>query len=186
MREGIVNALVHRDYGIAGAKCQLSVTPDTIEVRSPGRPVEPITTEQLQSFNAPMLSRNPTLHYVFGRMELAEERGLGLRSMKRRAEAAGLPLPRYTWNDPYLVLTLYRGPESVTRTLSADVLAALNDDERAAWELAARTQDLSSSKLVQTLGFDERKARRILNKLLKLKLILRVGKGPTTRYEVVS
>jgi len=185
VREGIVNALVHRDYGIAGAKCQLSVTPDTIEVRSPGRPVEPITTEQLQSFNAPMLSRNPTLHYVFGRMELAEERGLGLRSMKRRAEAAGLPLPRYMWNDPYLVLTVYRRPESVTRTLPADVLAALNDDERAALELAARTRGLSSPKMAQLLGFDERKARRILNKLVQLKLVRRFGKGPTTRYQVL-
>ena len=32
--------------------------------------------------------------YVFARMELAEERGLGLKSMKTRAEAAGVPLPR--------------------------------------------------------------------------------------------
>ena len=76
VREGVVNALVHRDYAIEGAKCQLLVTPDTITVKSPGKPVEPITLEQMQSFNAPMLSRNPVLHYVFARMELAEERGL--------------------------------------------------------------------------------------------------------------
>ena len=85
VREGIVNALVHRDYSITGAKCQLIVTPDQIEIRSPGGPVEPVTLKQMQSFNAPMLSRNPVLHYVFARMELAEERGLGLVSMKRRA-----------------------------------------------------------------------------------------------------
>ena len=34
VREGIVNALVHRDYGIQGGKCQLEVTPDTVVVRS--------------------------------------------------------------------------------------------------------------------------------------------------------
>ena len=89
-REGMVNALVHRDYAIAGAKCQLAVTADTITVKSPGKPVEPITLAQLQAFDAPMLSRNPILHYVFARMELAEERGLGLKSMKARAEAAGM------------------------------------------------------------------------------------------------
>lgn len=43
VREGVVNALVHRDYGIAGAKCHLVVTTDTIQVRSPGPPVPPIT-----------------------------------------------------------------------------------------------------------------------------------------------
>jgi ATP-dependent DNA helicase RecG len=82
VREGVVNALVHRDYDVKGAKCQLSVTPDLIVVQSPGRPVKPITVEQLQSFDAPMVSRNPLLHVVFSRMEMAEERGLGLKSMK--------------------------------------------------------------------------------------------------------
>ena len=53
VREGIVNALVHRDYDIKGAKCQLIVTPDTIVLKSPGRPIKPITVEQLQSFDAP-------------------------------------------------------------------------------------------------------------------------------------
>lgn len=70
------------------------VTPDTIVIKSPGGPVEPITLEQLQSFNAPMLSRNPTLHYVFGKSELAEERGLGLKTMRESATQAGLPLPK--------------------------------------------------------------------------------------------
>src|SRR5690606_29468173 len=82
VREAIVNALVHRDYDIEGAKIQLVVSPDTIVVKSPGAPVPPITLEQLQSFNAPMLSRNPVLHYVFSEMKLAEERGLGLASLK--------------------------------------------------------------------------------------------------------
>jgi ATP-dependent DNA helicase RecG len=77
VREGIVNALVHRDYDIKGAKCQLVVTSDTVVIRSPGGPIEPITLEQLRSFNAPMVSRNPILHVVFAKMELAEERGLG-------------------------------------------------------------------------------------------------------------
>ena len=62
VREAVVNALVHRDYQIKGAKCQLSVTQDIIVVKSPGGPIEPITLEQLQSFSAPMLSRNPMLH----------------------------------------------------------------------------------------------------------------------------
>ena len=133
IREGVVNALVHRDYAIEGAKCQLIITPDTITVKSPGRPVEPIALEQMQSFKAPMLSRNPALHYVFAQMELAEERGLGLKSMKARAEAAGLPLPRYAWEAPYLVLTFYRSAAGVVRDLNPAVLEHLKAEERGAW-----------------------------------------------------
>jgi ATP-dependent DNA helicase RecG len=185
VREGIVNALVHRDYSIEGAKCQLVVAPDIIEIRSPGGPVEPITLQQMQSFGAPMLSRNPVLHFVFAQMEMAEERGLGLKSMKRRAEEAGLPLPRYAWADPYLVLTLYRSPEGVTRTLNPLVLAELNADERAGWEFLTGRAIVSSNELMRQLGFDEKKAQRILKKLMQVNLIRRVGKGRATRYEVI-
>jgi len=57
VREGVVNALVHRDYSIKGAKCQLIVSEDTIVVKSPGQPIEPITLDHMQAFDAPMLSR---------------------------------------------------------------------------------------------------------------------------------
>ena len=34
-RERVGNALVHRDYAIEGAKCQLVVTPDAVTVKPP-------------------------------------------------------------------------------------------------------------------------------------------------------
>ncbi len=184
-REGVVNALVHRDYSITGAKCQLVVTPDTIVIKSPGQPVAPITLQQLQAFNAPMLSRNPTLHYVFGRMELAEERGLGLKTMRESATQAGLPLPKYTWEDPYLVLTLYRSPSGALVDLSPQIFARLNKDERRAWQFMVGRESVTSPELMTALGFDERKAQRVLKKLLEVGLIRRGGKGRATRYHVI-
>lgn len=186
VRESIVNALVHRNYDIAGAKCQLVVTPDTIVIMSPGEPVEPITLAQLQSFIAPMLSRNPVLHYAFAKMELAEERGLGLKSMKARASEAGLPLPTYSWNAPYLTLTLFRSPAGAVRSLAPDVRNRLNDDEKASWEFIVGQQTVTRAELMKHLNFDERKAQRILKKLQETELLRRLGSGPTTRYEVIQ
>lgn len=183
-REGIVNALVHRDYSIQGAKCQLVVTPDTVVIRSPGRTVEPITLEQMQAFSAPMLSRNPALHFVFAQMELAEERGLGLRSMRDRAQAAGLPLPAYSWDDPYLVLTLYRSPGSAICTIPATVLAALSAEERKGWEFIASQSQLSRAVYERHMGFDKRKAQRHLGKFCDLGLLRRKGASSSTEYEV--
>jgi ATP-dependent DNA helicase RecG len=96
IREAVVNALIHRDYDIAGQKCQLVVNADTITIKSPGGPIAPITLEQMRSFTAPMKSRNPMLHYVFARMGMAEEQGYGLSSLKAEAEKLGLPLPSYS------------------------------------------------------------------------------------------
>lgn len=185
VREGVVNALVHRDYAIEGAKCQLIVNADTITVKSPGGPVEPITLEQMQSFTAPMLSRNPVLHYVFARMELAEERGLGLKSMKARAQAAGLPLPRYAWEAPYLVLTMFRTTEGVFRVLDEVVLRELTTGERKGWSFLAGCTTATQSEYAQHSGVTARTAQRHLTHFVGLGLLRRRGKGPATMYEVV-
>jgi ATP-dependent DNA helicase RecG len=184
VREGLVNALIHRDYDIAGAKCQLTVTEDTVTIRSPGRPPEPITIEQLQSFTAPMLSRNPVLHYVFGQMGLAEEQGLGIRTMMTGAERLGLPLPKYTWDDPYVVLTIYRTPWSASRTLPGNVLDSLNDDERRGWEFLATRTTSTRAEYESHMGIDKRKAQRHLQRFVVLGLLWKVGTGSATGYEV--
>ena len=184
-REGIVNALVHRDYDLGGAKCQLVISADTVVVKSPGGPVEPITLKQLQSFDAPMLSRNPALHYVFAKMELAEERGLGLKSMRARASALGLPLPTYGWDNPYLVLTMFRTAASALDTLAPAVRKGLKVDEQAAWEFAISKPSVSTLELMERIGLDERKAQRVIKRLLDTGLLKRVGRGPATRYVAV-
>ncbi len=185
VREGIVNALVHRDYGIEGAKCQLVVTPDTITVKSPGRPVEPITLEQMQSFNAPMLSRNPVLHYVFARMEMAEERGLGLKSMRNCAQQARLPLPKYSWDAPYLVLTIYRSAAAAVSDLQGEVLEALNKAERSGWEWLATKQTVTSSEYAAAMQAPNRTALNHLKHFTELGLVRKFGSGPATRYDVI-
>lgn len=184
VREGIVNALVHRDYDITGAKCQLVVTPDTIVIKSPGAPVDPITLEQLRSFNSPMLSRNPVLHYVFGKMELAEERGLGLKSMKARASDLRLPLPKYEWENPYLVLTLYRNAAAAGAVLSREVLESLSKSELAGFGWLTSKGKTKSSDYAAAMKLDERTARRHLNHFLKLALVRKTGAGNATEYEV--
>ena len=185
VREAVVNALIHRDYDIRQGKCQLVITADTITVKSPGGPLPPITLEQLRAFNAPMLSRNPELHYVFARMEMAEERGLGIKSLRNRAEQLGLPLPRYAWEDPYLVLTLFRNQEAAARALTPDVLVSLSNAEQRGWQWMATKGRAKSGQYAKAMQVEDRTARRHLNRFLELGLVRKVGSGPSTEYEVV-
>ena len=185
VREAVVNALVHRDYGIREGKCQLVVTAETIVVKSPGGPVSPITLEQLQAFNAPMLSRNPELHYVFAKMEMAEERGLGLRSLKNRAQEGKLPLPKYSWEDPYLVLTIYRNIEAASGTLTPRVLESLTESEQKGWQWLATKGRTKSSQYAKAMRMEDRTARRHLNHFVELRLAKKSGSGPSTEYEVI-
>ena len=185
IREGIVNAIVHRDYSIAGAKIQLIVTDESVQIRSPGHPVSPITLEQLQSFNAPVVSRNPTLHYVFNRMGLAEERGLGLKSLRSKAETAGLPLPRYSWSAPDLVLTIYRSGESAVEMLPDDIRKQLNDKELAGFEWLVKKGVITSREYAESQGLEKRAASLHLSKLTELGIVERIGEGKATKYRAI-
>jgi len=184
VREAVVNALIHRDYAIEGGKCQVVVTEDTVTVRSPGKPPPPITLEQLQSFTAPMLSRNPALHFVFARMGMAEEQGLGVGSLRDRSKELGLPLPRYTWDAPYLVLKLYRSAKSVIRELPANVLESLNAEERRGWEYLATKTACTRAAYEQHMGVDTRKAQRHFKRFVGLGLLRKIGASTSTSYEV--
>ena len=184
VREGVVNALVHRDYDISGAKCQLVVTQEKIEIRSPGKPVDPITLEQMQSFEAPMLSRNPTLHYVFAKLGMAEERGLGLKSMKERASKGGLPLPRYEWRDPYLTLTLFPSSAGSVAALPPKVVSELSEAEQSGWQWLTTKGIVTSGEYADAMDVNARTARRHLQQFANLGLVRVVGAGRGTRYEV--
>lgn len=184
IREGLVNAIVHRDYGEEKAKCQLFVYPSRVEIHSPGNPVAPNTLAQLQSFDAPMLSRNPILHFVFSRMRLAEERGLGLKSMRDKSEQLGLPQPRYSWRDPYLILTIFTSPSGAQLAVPADVWEQLSDIERVGWNWLASVGKTKSPEYAKALGVDARTARRHLNQYVDLGLAEKTGAARTTEYRV--
>jgi ATP-dependent DNA helicase RecG len=181
VREAVVNALIHRDYDIAGQKCQLVVNADTITIKSPGGPIAPITLEQMQSFTAPMKSRNPVLHYVFARMGMAEEQGFGLTSLKKQAEKLGLPLPSYSMEGDSLVLTIYRSKSAATATLGA-ILEDLTNEEQEGWRFVASRTDTTQSDYARNLRVSARTAQRHLSHFVQLGLLRRVGRGPATEY----
>jgi len=186
VREAVINALIHRDYDIKGAKCQLVVTEDAITIKSPGTPPPPITMGQLQSFNAPMMSRNPLLHYVFAHMGLAEERGLGVKTLKADAEKEGLPLPRYAWAAPYLSLTLYRSTAGAERTLDAGILASLSKAERAGWQWLSTRDSITAGEYAAAMRIPRRTAQHHLNRFKNLRLVRPEGSGRSTKYQVLS
>lgn len=170
-REGIVNALVHRDYGIGGAKIQIEATSNSICIKSPGEPIDPITLEQLQSFQAPTLSRNPLIHRVLSRLKFAEEQRLGMRTLR-----AYSPKPTYKFETPYLVLELRRalaGPQSLT------------DGESNALSWLERATEGSSTEYAAFARINSKSARERLNSLVGKGLATRSGKARATRYQPV-
>jgi len=184
VREAIINALVHRDYDLAGATCHLVITTDTVTVRSPGAPLPPVTVEQLQAFTAPMFNRNPKLQFAFGGTKLVEGRGLGMRTLGEAATKYSLPLPKYAFDGIYLNLTIYRHPQAAVQALASDVLEKLSKSERSGWQWLSTKGHANSSDYAAQMGLDDRTVRRHLNQFLRLGLVRKAGAGRSTEYRI--
>ncbi len=125
------------------------------------------------------------LHYVFANMELAEARGLGLETMMKIAQDASLPLPRYSWEEPYLVLTLHRAVKGIEETLDARILDQLGKSEREGLKWLSTKELVSAAEYSGAQGLEKRAGSLHLKKLVKFGLVEKVGAGRSTKYRFV-
>ncbi|MEO8147118.1 MAG: ATP-binding protein [Bacteroidia bacterium] len=185
LREAVINAIAHRDYNEEGAKSSLEIDNDKIVVKSPGAPLPSISLEQLNAFNAPSISRNPIITYVFNLMGYVEETGFGMRALKSLNEKHGLPLPEYNFHRPFLTLTFPRSMKAVQKVTNKKVLSNLTDDEIEGYELVKGRGDVSTKEYAEHFNLSQRSATRHLSNMYKLKLIDTNGenlKSPKLRY----
>ena len=78
VREAVVNALVHRDYSIAGAEIMLVIFADRLEITSPGRLPNTITTDGIKA--GARSARNQTLVNIMRDYGYVDARGMGVRN----------------------------------------------------------------------------------------------------------
>jgi ATP-dependent DNA helicase RecG len=77
LREVIVNALIHRDYSIAGTDITLAIFADRLEITSPGRLPNTATVETLKT--GFRYARNQTLVNIMRDYRYVDFRGMGIR-----------------------------------------------------------------------------------------------------------
>ena len=78
VREAVVNALVHRDYSIAGTDIMLVIFADRMEIVSPGRLPNTVTVEGIKS--GMRYARNQTLVNIMRDYGYVDARGMGVRN----------------------------------------------------------------------------------------------------------
>jgi ATP-dependent DNA helicase RecG len=171
LREAIINAIVHRDYDLEGAPIYFEINNDAIIIKSPGKPVEPIKIEQIKNFNAPSLCRNPKIMYIFDQLDLAEQRGLGFKTIKDLPGKYEKPLPIVTWENPYLVFTFPRDSKALKKLDTTPGLQQLNEEELKGYEWIKTINEVSARDYSNHFNFSDKKAQRHLSKMKQLGLL---------------
>lgn len=179
LREALVNALAHRDYGLQGATIDVTVWDDRVEVRSPGPLPGHITLDNMRDEH---YSRNPRIMRTLKTLGLVEEYGEGIDRMYREMESRLLAPPIFEAT-----------PGSVTVTLLNHALVDLEDqawlltlggeptaDERRALVVARRDGAVTPRDLRRMLP--NAKVEAVLAGAVAKGLLTRVGQRGGARY----
>ncbi|NLE76956.1 MAG: DeoR family transcriptional regulator, partial [Chloroflexi bacterium] len=176
LREVLVNAVAHRDYGIRGEGIRILMYADRVECYSPGRLPGHVTVENLVQER---FSRNPVIVQVLADMGFIERLGYGIDRMIAQMESLALPPPAFRETANGFVVTLF-GPGQELLTLSAPPAQwaglSLNPRQEAALEFVARQGRITNREYrdLQPEISDET-ARRDLADLVDQGLLLKIG-----------
>ena len=79
--EGIVNALIHRNYLEVGSEVHIDIYDDRLEIYSPGGMCDGINVQDRDIMLVPSRRRNPVIADVFQRLNYMERRGSGFKKI---------------------------------------------------------------------------------------------------------
>ena len=181
LREAIVNALAHRDYGLHGSTVDVTVWDDRVEVHSPGPLPGHIT---LDNMRAEHYSRNPRIMRVLKTLGLVEEYGEGIERMYREMESRLLEPPVFTATGSSVTVTLYnRSVVDVEEQLWLQALDGEHltaDERRLLVEVRRAGGSITPRRLREVVPHPD--VRRLLAQAHARGLLARIGTRGGSRY----
>ena len=177
VREGLVNALAHRDYSSFSSGASLLVYPDRVEIWNSGKLPDGWTASKLRH-NHPSIPRNPDIaNFLFIR-SLMEQIGRGTQRMIEDCREAGLPAPTWRVDEDGITLTLY---SKASREAPS---ARLTERQLRLVESMDEGDTIRLREYVERFAPDvtERQAQRDLHELREADLLRLQGGGRSAHY----
>lgn len=184
VREALVNAVAHRDYGVRGEGIRIALFLDRLECYSPGRLPGHVTVDNIVEER---FSRNESLVQVLADYGLIERLGYGIDRMIEQMEQAGLSRPEFRETAAGFLVTLRGQLFEANTTAGIDtrewVRQGLNERQIAAL-LHLTEQRRITNRDLQELAPDvsAETIRRDLADLVERGLLLKVGEKRATYY----
>jgi ATP-dependent DNA helicase RecG len=103
LREGVINAVAHRDYFEQGANVVVEIFDNRVEISNPGGLSKGLKPE---NFGKHSLTRNPLIAGLLHRCKYIEKAGTGIQRMRDGMRDAGLPSPKFEFSSFFAVTFL--------------------------------------------------------------------------------
>lgn len=105
LREGLLNALIHRDYSKVSSTVNIEIFPEKLVITNTGRLLEVMTVKDLKKDHGSIL-RNPDIAYICYVRRYIEMLGTGTLRMMANCKENDYPLPAWKTKGDNLELTL--------------------------------------------------------------------------------
>ncbi len=175
IREAIVNALMHRDYGLPES-VQVRVFPNRMEVWNPGH----LPEEYVHGTSLVSHPHNPDIARMFYLRRLAEMMGIGIVRIRQEMAQANLPPPEWKNEAGGVLLILYRAPKVAAPFPSLEVSPRLSTFLEATAPGDRFTRERYRSQYAPDIS--ERSARNDLKAMQEMGYLRQVGRGYQTAY----
>jgi len=182
LREALLNAVAHRDYGLTGSTVDVTIWDDRIEVHSPGPLPGHITVDNMRTEH---YSRNRHIMGVLRLLDLVEEYGEGVDRMIEEMEARLMEPPIFSATPSSVTVTLRnRFLVDIDAQVWLSLLGRyqLSAFERRALVLARQGGSVTRRELKRLIP--EAAVDGALSGAVAKGLLVRVGERGGSRYEL--
>ena len=195
MLEGVVNALIHRNYMEIGSEVHIDMFDDRIEIYSPGGMVGGISLEGKDLLKIPSKRRNPILADIFSRLKYMERRGSGFKKIladyEGQVEFDESRMPVFDADNDDFTLTLYNlnyGHDYVMNV--NDTQGGIQDGiqdgtqdklQKQIFDMIEENPQISTSEIATRLGVGVRTVKRRIKQMTN---IVYVGSGYSGHWEI--
>lgn len=190
LREALLNAVVHKDYGSHTA-IQISIYPDKLMLWNPGQLPDSWTLEKLISKHE-SIPYNPEIAKCFFLAGLIEAWGRGIERIIEACQQENYPTPEWKVepNGLWVIFELEadeKEQETVDygryRTISDDI-GRLTLEQKLLVEHIIKNDRVTRVSAMELLNLQKSQAAAILKAMVEMGLLARKGQGRGTYYEL--
>ena len=185
--EGLVNALIHRNYLQTGSEVHIDMFDNRIEIYSPGGMVSGISLKDRDIMKIPSKRRNPVLADIFNRLKYMERRGSGFKKIiidyQEQPNYSDKLMPLFEADNEDFLLTLfnlnYFEKEDVGQDVGQGVVQEKYLDKIIL--LIKSDNKITKADIAKEINVSEKTVERIMKKTDK---VFYVGSGYSGHWEV--
>ncbi len=174
-REGLVNAITHRDYSNEGRGIEVKIFDDRLEISNPGELLSSITIEDLKSLSGVHQSRNTYIARVLRETGFIRELGEGIRRIHDLMRNNDMVEPVLTSeNKTYSITLFYKHvytPEEKLWLEEFDNLE-LTREQKTVVRLGVNGRLISAKEIFENVGIlDEKIYRELVQSLRSIGIL---------------